>query len=133
MDSKVENIIDLGLVNYVRHPTNSSYIVFRFANKVKSDDFEKTLTENKIWFEKGEEETRGKNYFLYGIHNRDHSKVERINYDVEARNRNFIIGNKFFRWALVLFSMGVMILATVGYCSRPELLGEQAENHQIEE
>lgn len=110
MDSKVENIIDLGLVNYVRHPSNPNYIVFRFANKIKADDFEKTLTVSKIWFEKGQEDTRGKTYFLYGIHNRDYSKVERINYDVEGRNRTFLISNKFFRWALVLFSMGVMIL-----------------------
>ncbi|RYM36121.1 hypothetical protein ERX46_03750 [Brumimicrobium glaciale] len=133
MDSKVENIIDLGLVNYVRHPSNPNYIVFRFANKIKADDFEKTLTVSKIWFEKGQEDTRGKTYFLYGIHNRDYSKVERINYDVEGRNRTFLISNKFFRWALVLFSMGVMILATVGYCSRPDLLGEKSEIHQIEE
>jgi hypothetical protein len=133
MDSKVENIIDLGLVNYVRHPSNPNYIVFRFANKIKADDFEKTLTVSKIWFEKGQEDTRGKTYFLYGIHNRDYSKVERINYDVEGRNRTFLISNKFFRWALVLFSMGVMILATIGYCSRPDLLGGKSEIHQIEE
>lgn len=133
MDSKVENIIDLGLVNYVRHPSNPNYVVFRFANKIKADDFERTLTKDKIWFEKGEEDTRGKTYYLFGIHNRDYSKVERINFDVEGRNRNFLIGNKFFRWTLVLFSMGVMILATVGYCSRPDLLSEKSEIHQINE
>lgn len=133
MDSKVENIIDLGLVNYVRHPSNPSYVVFRFADKVRADDFEKTLKSNKIWFEKGQEDTRGKTYFLYGVHNKDFTKVEKINFDVEGRNRNFIIGNKFFRWALVLFSMGVMMLATVGYCSRPDLLGEKTEIHQIDE
>ncbi|WP_107039288.1 hypothetical protein [Brumimicrobium mesophilum] len=133
MDSKVENIIDLGLVNYIRHPSNPNYIVFRFANKIKADDFEKTLKSDRIWFEKGQEDTRGKSYILFGIHNRDFAKVERINFDVEGRNRSFLIGNKFLRWSLVLFSMGVMILATVGYCSRNDLLEQQLEIHQIEE
>lgn|SRR5690554_7459141 len=133
MDSKVENIIDLGLVNYVRHPSNPNYVVFRFADKKRADDFEQTLKTNKIWFEKGQEDTRGKTYFLYGIHNRDHSKVEKINFDVEGRNRNFIIGNKILRWSLVLFGLSVMTLATVGYCSRPDLLGEKTELHHIDE
>ncbi|RFC54289.1 hypothetical protein [Brumimicrobium aurantiacum] len=128
MDTKVENIIDLGLVNYVRHPTNPNYVVFRFANAVKAKDFEKSLTNNKVWFEKGEEETRGKTYILFGIHNRDFSRVERINYDVEGRNRSFLIRNKFLRWTLVLFSIGVMILATVGYCTRPDLVEANVEN-----
>lgn len=133
MDSKVENIIDLGLVNYVRHPSNPNYVVFRFADKKRADDFEKTLKAEKIWFEKDQEDTRGKIYFLFGIHNRDHAKAEKINFAVEGRNRNFIIGNKYLRWTLVLFSMGVMILATVGYCSRPDLMGEKTEIHQIDE
>src|SRR5690554_1568032 len=111
MDSKVENIIDLGLVNYVRHPTDPNYIVFRFSDKKRADDFEKTLKGSKIWFEKDREETRNKVYFLFGVHNRDYTKVEKINFDVEGRNRNFIIRNNFFRWALILFSMGVMLLA----------------------
>jgi hypothetical protein len=133
MDSKVESIIDLGLVNYVRHPSNPNYIVFRFANKIKADDFEDNLTIDKIWFEKGEEDTRGKTYILFGIHKRDYSKVERINYDVEGRNRNFLISNKFFRWTFVLFSIGAMLLAIVGYCSRPDLIGEKTGIHQINE
>ena len=127
MDSKVENIIDLGLVNYVRHPSNPNYVVFRFANKQKADDFEKNLIEHKIWFEKDQEDTRGKSYFLFGIHNKDFSRVERINFDVEGRNRNFIIRNKFLRWTLILFSLAVMILACVGYCTRPDLVEDNVE------
>lgn len=133
MDSKVENIIDLGLVNYVRHPSDPNYVVYRFADKKRADDFESSLVEAKIWFEKGEDQTRGKTYILFGVHNRDYTKVQKINFDVEGRNRKFIISNNFFRWALVLFSMGVMLLAVVGYCSRPDLVGEKIEMHQINE
>src|SRR5690554_3649037 len=133
MDSKVENIIDLGLVNYVRHPSDPNYIVFRFADKKRADDFEQTLKSKKIWFERGEENTRNKTYILFGIHNRDFSTVEQINYDVEGRNRNFIIGNKILRWSLILFSLGVMILASIGYCSRPDLEERLQEIQQSQE
>jgi hypothetical protein len=133
MDSKVENIIDLGLVNYVRHPSDPNYVVFRFADRKRADDFEQTLKSKKIWFEKGEENTRNKTYILFGIHNRDFSAVESVNYEVEGRNRNFIIGNKILRWSLVLFSLGVMILASVGYCSRPDLEERLQEIQQVQE
>lgn len=133
MDSKVENIIDLGLVNYVRHPSDPNYIVFRFSDKNRADDFEKTLKSSKIWFEKDREETRNKIYFLFGVHNRDYTRVERINFDVEGRNRKFIIRNNFFRWALILFSTAVMLLAIVGYCSQPGKVGEKTEIHQTSE
>src|SRR5690554_627305 len=98
MESPVDNIIDLGLVNYVRHPSNPNFMVFRFASKTKADDFEKTLKEQKIWFEKGEEARKARTYYLFGIKNKDFKKVERINYIVEGRNRSFIISNKVFRW-----------------------------------
>ncbi|HLV41824.1 MAG TPA: hypothetical protein VKY37_06070 [Brumimicrobium sp.] len=133
MDSKVENIIDLGLVNYVRHPSDPNHIVFRFADKKRADDFEKSLSENKIWFERAEEDTRNKTYFLFGIRNRDFSAVERINYDVEGRNRNFIIGNKLLRWTLVTFTIGLIILASVGYCSRTDLTDRLEEFQQTQE
>ena len=133
MDSKVENIIDLGLVNYVRHPSDPNYVVFRFADRKRADDFEKSLSEKKIWFERAEENTRNKTYILFGIHNRDHSAVERINYEVEGRNRNFIIGNKLMRWTLIVFTLGVIVLASVGYCTRPTLEDKLQEIEQIQE
>ena len=133
MDSKVENIIDLGLVNYVRHPSDPNYVVFRFADRKRADDFEKSLSEKKIWFERAEENTRNKTYILFGIHNRDHSAVERINYEVEGRNRNFIIGNKLMRWTLIVFTLGLIVLASVGYCTRPTLEDKLQEIEQIQE
>ena len=133
MDSKVENIIDLGLVNYVRHPSDPNYVVFRFADRKRADDFEKSLTEKKIWFERAEEDTRNKTYILFGIHNRDHSAVEKINFAVEGRNRGFIIGNKLLRWTLLLFTISLIVLASVGYCSRPSLEDKLQEIQQIQE
>lgn len=124
MDSKVENIVDLGLVNYVRHPSDPNYIVYRFADPKRASDFEQELNVQNIWFEKDKEETRGKTYTLFGIHKKHFEKVQRINFLVEANNRKFLIHNKVFRYALLLISIGAVVLAFVGYCSRPDLANQ---------
>ncbi|MEX1191491.1 MAG: hypothetical protein WEA99_05915 [Brumimicrobium sp.] len=122
MGSEVENIVDLGLVNYVRHPSNPNYIVFRFADKNRADQFEIELKEKKIWFEKSDEQSKVKLYYLFGIHKRDYPAVQSINFAVEGKNRSFLIPNVYFRWIMLLISIGMVVLAVVGYCSRPELL-----------
>jgi hypothetical protein len=122
MDPGVENIVDLGLVNYVRHPTNPNFIVFRFGDKQRADQFEKALIEHKIWFEKGDEQGRTKLIYLYGIRNRDYKKVQAINFAVEGSHRKFIIANKFLRWGLILFFVGVCSFAFVGYLTRPDVI-----------
>jgi hypothetical protein len=136
MDPGVENIIDLGLVNYVRHPTNPNFIVFRFADKKRADQFEEALTEHKIWFEKGEEQGRTKFFYLYGVRSRDYKKVQAINFSVEGKHRKFIIANKFLRWGLVVFFIGVCSFAFIGYLTRPDVIQrnyiEQQYNDSIQ-
>lgn len=136
MDPGVENIVDLGLVNYVRHPTNPNFIVFRFVDKKRADHFEQALVEHKIWFEKGEEQGRTKFYYLYGIRNRDYKKVQAINFSVEGNHRKFIIANKFLRWGLVLFFIGICTFAFIGYLTRPDVIQrnyiEQQYNDSIQ-
>lgn len=116
MENPVDHTIDLGFVNYVQHPENKNYVVFRFADEKRAVSFEETLVDRKIWFEKGEEEKRNKPYFLFAIHHTDFKKVERINYDVEALHKKPIIPYKGLRWTLILFSSIVLFLAIVGYC-----------------
>ncbi len=118
MDNPIDNIIDLGLVNYVQHPENSKYIVFRFSDPERAKSFEGSLKENNIWFEKGEEEKRSKAYTLYGVHQNDYKKVQKINYAVEAKHKKPLIPGKVFRYSLLIFSGVVMLLAILGYCNR---------------
>jgi len=125
MDPGIENIVDLGLVNYVRHPTNPNFTVFRFGDKKRAEQFEQALVENKIWFEKGDEQGRTKFFYLYGIRNRDYKKVQAINFSVEGKHRKFIIPNHFFRWGLILFFFSVCTFAFIGYLSRPDVLERQ--------
>lgn len=131
--AKLEQVIDLGLVNFVPHPTDPDYMVFRFADIKRAQDFEKRLTAAKIWFEKGENPSRSKDkvFHLYGVHHRDYKAALQINYDVEASNRNFILKNNILRWSLLIFTFGILALAVFGYCSRKDTVISQNLIHNV--
>lgn len=132
MAGEVENIVDLGLVNYVRHPTDPNYVVFRFADKKRADDFQHVLQEKKIWFERSENQTRSKFYYLFGVNKRDFNAVQSINFTVEGKNRGFLMPNRYFRWAVLILSIGMVALAILGYCARPEsMVQDSAINESI--
>jgi hypothetical protein len=116
MENPVDHTIDLGFVNYVQHPENKNYIVFRFADNKRAVSFEETLIVRKIWFEKDEDVKRKKPYYLFAIHSTDFKKVEIINYDVEALHKKPIIPFRGLRWSLLIFTLFVLILASIGYC-----------------
>lgn len=119
MENPVEHI-DLGLVNYTQHPENPKYIVFRFVDPVRAEDFENELVKNKIWFERGLEHKKQISVHLFGIHSQDFKRVEKINYLVEARHKKPLVQMAFFRWALVIFGLSAITLAIVGFCSAPQ-------------
>jgi len=119
MDSPIDKVFDLGLVNYVPHPSSPDHVVFRFADEKRALDFEKSLKNKNIWFERGEEERPARTYYLFAVKNKDFEAAQTINFQVEGRNRKFIVGNKILRWALVIFGVSVITLALVGYCSNP--------------
>jgi len=125
MDNPVDNIIDLGLVNYVKHPTNPDYVVFRFADSKRANSFEEELNKENISFEKGEEEKRTTTFFLFGIHKRDFKRILKMNYLVEAKHKKPLIPFKAFRYFLILFSTLAMTLAIMGYCERKKKLASQ--------
>ena len=127
-DNPVDHKLDLGLVNYVKHPNNPDYVVFRFGDQQRADDFQKLLEEGSIWFERDEEQSKQRTYHLFGIHKRDFKKVERLNYTVEAANRKPFIPFKGFRYFLILFSAIVMTLAMIGYCKAQQKLASYDDN-----
>ncbi|MDX1444682.1 hypothetical protein [Lishizhenia sp.] len=122
MDSGVEHLTDLGLVNYVQHPSNKDYIVYRFADINRAKSFENALKKDKIWFEKSEDTPRTKTFYLYGIHKRDNKKVSHLNFTVEAEHRSFLIKNNFLRYFVLLFVTAAVIMACMGYCAHQEVL-----------
>lgn len=122
MENPIDSIIDLGLVNYVKHPTNPNYIVYRFPDKNRADSFQIELEKLGIWFERGEEEKRTRTYHLIGIHKNDYKNTIRLNYLVEAKHKKPLIPFKALRYGLILMSTALMTLAIVGYCKRQNIL-----------
>ena len=122
MDNPVDNIVDLGLVNYVKHPTNSDYIVFRFADEARALSFEEELVTMNIYFEKGEEQKTTRMMYLFGIHKRDFSKVQKINFLVESKHKKPFIPFRVLRWFIILFSITAITLAVMGYCEHQNKL-----------
>lgn len=128
MDNPVDHIVDLGLVNFVKHPSNPEYIIFRFADPKRAESFELALTEEKIWFEKGSEKGRIKTFILYGVHKSDFEASQRINFDVEARHKKPFIPHFGLRFLILALSTIFMTLAIVGYCKQQSKLSSYNED-----
>ncbi len=122
VDSPVDNIVDLGLVNYVQHPSNPEYIVYRFVDPERAASFEKELEDQSIWFEKDIENKREKEYILFGVHSRDFKRTDKINFKVEGKHKKPLIPFKGFRYFILILGLGLLILAIIGYCKQQEKL-----------
>ena len=122
MENPVDHTLDLGLVNYVQHPSNPSYIVYRFPDKERAASFEIELKNNSIWFEKDEENKRGKVYTLFGVHKNDFKVTEQINFKVEAKHKKPFIPFKGFRFIVLFIGLGLLLLSVIGYCKQQQKL-----------
>lgn len=121
MEPGVEHFTDLGLVNYVQHPSNKEYIVFRFADIERAETFQKGLEDAKIWFERDEDKPRTVTFYMFGVHYRDFKKVQALNFSTEAKHRNHLIKHKGIRYVFLLLVLAICALAVLGYCNRPTL------------
>ena len=126
MENPIDHTIDLGFVNYVQHPDNRHYIVFRFPDTNRAGNFEECLAEEKIWFEKDKEFKRTKEYTLFAIHHTDFKKAEKINFKVEGMHKKPIIPFKGLRYSLLIFSAFALTLALIGYCEAQKKINQSA-------
>lgn len=122
IDNPVDNVVDLGLVNYVQHPSDKRYIVYRFADPKRATSFEEELTAAKIWFEKDTEFKRSREYILFGVHKNDFTKTDKINFKVEGAHKKPLIPFKGFRYFILILGLGLLTLAIIGYCKQQEKL-----------
>lgn len=129
MNNPLDNVIDLGLVNYVRHPSNPDYVVFRFSDPNRAASFAEQLNSQGIWFEKGEDEKRGRKIEMFGIHRSDYEKASKINITVEAKHRKHLIHNKPLKYFVLVFGLSALLLSIIGYCSTQNHL--QSVNKQL--
>lgn len=120
----------LGLVNYKDHPSDNRYKIFNFNSIEEATYFEELLNKKGVWFERDEEEVNSLSalhftlkhqpdkkgiMYLFAVNQRDFDKVQKLNYLVTAKFRDFTIKNSFFRWVLVLFFLFILAFAIVGY------------------
>jgi hypothetical protein len=80
------------------------------------------LKNNSIWFEKDEENKRGKVYTLFGVHKNDFKVTEQINFKVEAKHKKPFIPFKGFRFIVLFIGLGLLLLSVIGYCKQQEKL-----------
>lgn len=129
MDNPVDNIVDLGLVNYVKHPSNPDYVVYRFGDQLRADSFAEALEEAGIEFERDEEVKKTVTIYLFGIHKRDYKKTVRINFMVEAKHKKPLIPGKVFRYLFLLIMATIMTLAIIGFYKQQEVLASHNESN----
>ena len=131
MENPIDHSIDLGLVNYVKHPSNPNYIVYRFVDVNRATSFEEELIANNIWFEKSDEKKRGKHYFLFAVHKNDYKKTEQINFKVEAKHKKPFIPFKWLRYTVMIIGFGVLCVALIGYCHQKRKLAAYDDKKDI--
>ncbi len=112
MEDKLDIGLDIGFVNYKKHPSNQNYMVFRFKEEKMADFFRERLTQEKIWFEEGEEDLRtGKTVIMFGVHKSDYSRVQKINYETHGKLRKPFIADKALRYTLMTLLFCLIALA----------------------
>ncbi|MCB0478222.1 MAG: hypothetical protein KDC84_08665 [Crocinitomicaceae bacterium] len=115
MEDNLDNKLDIGFVNYKKHPSNQNYVVFRFKETNMADFFRSRLEEEKIWFEEGLDELKsGKKVVMFGVHKTDYSKAQKINYETSGKHRKPFIADKALRYTLMTLLFGLLALAIYG-------------------
>jgi len=115
MSSKIENLFNL--TNYRDHPENKDYKVFFYYNKEQADHFESLLIQEAINYESYYEKDSNKPIMLFGIHNREFRKAEKLNTLSYAAFKKSFIPNKWLRNAILIITFGLVLFALIGYLS----------------
>ena len=129
MENPIEHL-DLGFVNFTKHPKNPNYVIYRFVDKNRADSFRDFLEKDKISFEEDIEEKRQLTYTLFAIHKKHYKKTMKMNFEVERIHKKPLIPFKALRWSVVVFGMGILLLSIMSYCKHMEHLQKQTEAHK---
>ena len=105
----------LKLTNHKDHPTNKGFKVFFFYKKIQSDYFEKTLTQNNIYFEKDEQNTERGYVYLFGIKKTDNRNVLKLNYETLGKYRTPFIAKKWIQYLVIILGILLVTFAILSY------------------
>lgn len=126
MENPIEHL-DLGFVNFTKHPDDPNYIIYRFTDIERANSFREELIKNNITFE---EDTEGKKYVtytLFALKKKYYKKTMQINFKVEGVHKKPFIPFRMLRWIVLLFGLGILLLSILSYYKNMIYLKEQTE------
>lgn len=126
MENPIEHL-DLGLVNFTKHPNDPNYIVYRFTDLNKANSFREELILNNISFEQDTEKKKQLTYTLFALKKKHYKKTMEINFKVEGEHKTPLIPFRLLRWTVLLFGLGILLLSILSYCKHMTYLNEQTE------
>lgn len=126
MENPIEHL-DLGLVNFTKHPSNPDYVVYRFTNEEKANSFKRELEEQKIAFEEDTEDKKQVSYTLFAVHKKFYKQTMRMNFKVEGKHKKPLIPFFTLRWFVLLFGLSILLLSILSYYKHMEHLNEKTE------
>ena len=126
MENPIEHL-DLGLVNFTKHPSNPDYVVYRFTNEEKANSFRRELEEQKIAFEEDTENKKQVFYTLFAVHKKFYKQTMRMNFKVEGKHKKPLIPFFTLRWFVLLFGLSILLLSILSYYKHMEHLNEKTE------
>ena len=126
MENPIEHL-DLGLVNFTKHPNDPNYIVYRFTDLNKANSFREELILNNISFEQDTEKKKQVTYTLFALKKKHYKKTMEINFKVEGAHKKPLIPFRLLRWTVLLFGLGILLLSILSYCKHMTYLNEQTE------
>ena len=126
MENPIEHL-DLGLVNFTKHPSNPDYVVYRFTNEEKANSFRRELEEQKIAFEEDTEDKKQVSYTLFAVHKKFYKQTMRMNFKVEGKHKKPLIPFFTLRWFVLLFGLSILLLSILSYYKHMVHLNEKTE------
>ena len=126
MENPIEHL-DLGLVNFTKHPSNPDYVVYRFTNEEKANSFRRELEEQKIAFEEDTEDKKQVSYTLFAVHKKFYKQTMSMNFKVEGKHKKPLIPFFILRWFVLLFGLSILLLSILSYYKHMEHLNEKTE------
>lgn len=104
----------LNLTNFDDHPTDPTWLVFRFGDPGMGSEFIQGLEQAGIRYEADRDE----GMTLIGVKQRDRDAAIRVNYAVLGRHREPFIASKLLRYLLLGLVLALLLLAVFGALMR---------------
>ncbi len=103
------------LTNYRIHPTDKSFNVYHFTKAEQADYFETLLIEYKLYFERHDEMKGDRMVYYFGIKRTEEKVSNQLNNLTQGRYRRKFIPDHRLRTFIMIISLGVLLLAIVGF------------------